>query len=375
MRLLIRLLFVVMLALAGTAPVLAQDSAPASATSQTEATPRISPRQLLVPPKNSDGTLRTTPFIEDPVRWMAEKQQSFYGSLSQALRSLRGEGRARASWTLFLISFAYGVFHAAGPGHGKTVISAWLFATENELRRGITVAFLSSIIQALTAILLVTVLLGLVASAGSVARDATGFLESASYLMIAGLGLYLLATALPRARPARHHDHGHGHSHDHHGHSHSHHDHHGDHADCPSCAALNDGNGDDACGCGHAHAPTPYAVAGADWSWPKALSMAFAIGIRPCTGAILVLIMANALGIYWAGVVSTLAMGFGTFLTVSAIAALAVFGKGLATRLAGTNDRLAHWLNRGLRLAAGLLIAGLGLLMFLGSLQSSQTVM
>ncbi len=368
MRLLIHGLLLILLMLVPLAPATAQDAPSPGISARSDRPPAIDPRQLLVPRKNPDGSLQAPPFLSDPVRWMAVKQQNFYGDLSRTLRAIKDEGRGRAGWLLFWISFAYGVFHAAGPGHGKTVISAWLFATENELKRGIMVAFLSAIIQALTAIVTVSVLLLFVKSASTAARDTAGFLESASYLMIAALGLYLLTTAFPRRHTPVGHDHGgtHAHAHEHdHGHDH----------DCPACGALNDGPGEDACGCGHAHAPTPYAVSGQDWSWPRALSMAFAIGIRPCTGAILVLVMANALGIYWAGVASTLAMGVGTFLTVSAIAAVAVFGKGLATRLAGTNGPLAHWLNRGFRVAAGLFIAGLGLLMFLGSLQPSQTVM
>ena len=110
-----------------------------------------------------------------------------------------------------LLSFGYGIFHAAGPGHGKTVISAWLLATENELKRGIVIAFLSSIIQALVAIMLVSILFLVVASASSAARDVAGFLESASYAMIGAMGLYLIWTAL---RPHAQHDH-----HDHHDHA------------------------------------------------------------------------------------------------------------------------------------------------------------
>ena len=101
-----------------------------------------------------------------------------------------------ASWTLVLLSFGYGVFHAAGPGHGKAVISAWLLATENELKRGILISFMSAIIQALTAIVLVSVLFLIVASVGATARNVAGVLESASYALIGVMGLYLIWTAL-----------------------------------------------------------------------------------------------------------------------------------------------------------------------------------
>jgi nickel/cobalt exporter len=319
--------------------------APAMAQTASEPTSeiKIDRKKLLVQPRNADGSVIMVSFWDDPVLWVREKQQEFYGSMSGALRDIRTGSATTAAWTLMALSFGYGIFHAAGPGHGKTVISAWLLATENELKRGIAIAFLSSIIQALVAILLVSVLLLVVASAGSTARDVAGFLESASYAMIGAMGLYLIWTAL---RPNVHHKH---HDHSHHDHDHQHHDHvHDEH-------------------CGHSHVADAKQVRG-QWSLTKAFSLAFAVGIRPCTGAILVLILANALGIYWAGVASTLVMAIGTFITVSVIAAIAVYSKKLAMRLAGRDDKWLGWLGFALRLGGGVAIAGLGGLLFLGSL-------
>lgn len=317
--------------------------APAVAQTANELTSeiKIDKKKLLVQPRNSDGSLIMVSFWDDPVLWVREQQQAFYGSMSGTLRQIKTSSPYAAAWTLMFLSFGYGIFHAAGPGHGKTVISAWLLATENELKRGITIAFLSSIIQALVAILLVSVLLLLVASAGSAARDFAGFLESASYAMIGAMGLYLIWTAL-RPKPHRHH-------HDHKHHDHHHHDH------------VHDEN------CGHAHVAEAKQVRG-QWSLAKAFSLAFAVGIRPCTGAILVLILANALGIYWAGVASTVVMAIGTCLTVSVIAAIAVYSKKLAMRLVSRDDRWLDWLGFTLRLGGGLAIAGLGGLLFWGSL-------
>jgi ABC-type nickel/cobalt efflux system permease component RcnA len=333
MQLLRNLLMIFMLAGVFIAPAMAQTA------SEPTSEIKIDKKKLLVQPRNADGTLVMVSFWEDPVLWVREKQQAFYGSMSGALRQIKTSSPLAAAWTLMFLSFGYGIFHAAGPGHGKTVISAWLLATENELKRGILIAFLSSIIQAVVAILLVSVLLLVVASAGSTARDVAGFLESASYAMIGAMGLYLIWTAV---RPKAHHDH----------HEHQHHDHvHDEH-------------------CGHAHVAEAKQVRG-QWSLTKAFSLAFAVGIRPCTGAILVLILANALGIYWAGVTSTLVMAIGTFLTVSVIAAIAVYSKKLAMRLAARDDK---WLSRlafTLRLGGGLAIAGLGGLLFLGSLGST----
>jgi nickel/cobalt transporter (NicO) family protein len=348
MKLLRALLAVFILAGLFMAPVLAQT------TTTPPPVVKIDRKKLLVQPRNADGSMIIVSFWEDPVLWVRDKQQEFYGAMSGALRAVRTDQPLAAAGTLMLLSFAYGIFHAAGPGHGKTVISAWLLATENELKRGIFIAFLSSIIQSIVAISLVSVLLLVVESAGSTAKDMAGFLESASYAMIAAMGLYLIWTAI---RPYTEHKptaqgHGHhGHGHDHHDHDHHQaHDHH-----------VHDEH------CGHTHVADAKQVQG-EWSLTKAFSLAFAVGIRPCTGAILVLILANALGIYWAGVASTLVMAIGTFLTVSTIATIAVYSKKLAMRLAARDDKWVGTLAFVLRVGGGVAIACLGGLLFLGSL-------
>ncbi len=288
------LLAVLFLALLPGASVHAQSSD--SAVEETAPPVKIDRRKLLVQPRNADGSIAQASFFEDPVLWMRDKQQAFYGKMSSTLRSLRGSAAREAAWTLMLLSFGYGVFHAAGPGHGKAVISAWLLATENDLRRGVLISFMSAIIQALTAIVLVSVLFLFVASVAPAARDMAGFLESASYGLIALLGLYLVWTAVRALLPKR------------------------TIFAAPAPAAVagtpvqaiqlhrfetfeplkNNSpapehvHGPD-CGCGHEHLPAAAALRG-DWSLAKAFSLSFAVGIRPCTGAILVLIAAYGLG-------------------------------------------------------------------------------
>lgn len=332
-------------------------------------------RKLLVQPRNKDGSIQQVSFWQDPVLWAREKQQAFYGKLSATLRQMKGSSPMAATWTLVLLSFGYGVFHAAGPGHGKAVISAWLLATENELRRGVLISFLSALIQALTAILLIGILFLVVASVGSTARNVAGVLESASYGLIALLGGYLVWSAAGMLRPVR-----------------------AKPAAVPAFAgaatttrqsiSLSDFAGFEPkqnhavadhvhgpdCGCGHAHLPAAKDLRG-DWSFAKAFSIAFAVGIRPCTGALLVLVFANGLGLYWAGILSTFAMAVGTFITVSVIAAVAVYSKKLAARMMRGQSRLLDWFGIGLRFAAGLAIAFLGTILFLGSLGSTNAMM
>ena len=117
MQLLRHLLLVFLLAGVFAAPAMAQTAGqPASEI-------RIDKKKLLVQPRNADGSPIMVPFREDPVLWVREKQQAYYGSMAGSLRQIRTESPYAAAWTLMLLSFGYGVFHAAGPGHGKTVIS------------------------------------------------------------------------------------------------------------------------------------------------------------------------------------------------------------------------------------------------------------
>jgi len=335
--------------------------------SQTEQQQKIDPRKLLVQPRNEDGSIKEVSFFDDPVLWLQQKQRSYYGSMQQSIKAMNSTSPLAATLALMGLSFGYGIFHAAGPGHGKAVISAWLLATENELKRGIAIAFMSALVQALTAIAIVSgvlflAYLVLVANPGSTSRYLAGVLESTSYALIAGMGLYLIWTAF---RPHSHgeaqaDDHHHDHHHDRHHHEHEHHHH--------------DHGHDETCGCGHAHVPTAAQVKGA-WSWRQAFSMAFAIGIRPCSGALIVLFFAYPIGLYWAGVASTLVMAFGTAITVPVIAAIAVYSKHFALRWAKKDDvwmaRLGFWL----RLCGGLVIVALGGLLFWASLGTVNTMM
>jgi nickel/cobalt transporter (NicO) family protein len=320
----------------------------AQETTPTTPTVQIDKRKLLVPPRNADGTIIVTPFLQEPMRWALDQQQNFYSALRGAIKGLASLSPWSAAWSLISLSFLYGVFHAAGPGHGKAVISAWVLATENELRRGLVIAAMSAFFQALTAIVIVSSLLLFVDSASRMVRDVAGFLESASYLMIAGMGALLLWSTL-RVKPkavaveppqfeivnVHHHHHVHA--------------------------------AGETCDCGHAHAPAVSELK-EPLSWWRAVTLAFAVGLRPCTGALLVLIFSYAAGLFWAGVLSTLAMGLGVFVTTAVMATLAVYGKALALRFAGLDNRALGFAVKGLRVVCGLGILCLGSVLFWASL-------
>ncbi|WP_029076792.1 nickel/cobalt transporter [Kaistia adipata] len=285
-------------------------------------------------------------------QWIARQQSMFYRDLTTALGDLTQSGHA--ALILVALSFAYGVFHAAGPGHGKAVIATYLLATGEKLKRGIAISFASAFVQALTAIVVVsigTLILNVTAMTMTRATDA---LEIASYALITLCGLWLLWTRL--SGRGHHHEHGAAHAHDHHDHGHDHHHH--DH-----------GHGL-VCDCGHSHAPDPAAL-DKPLTLARAWTAILAVGVRPCSGAVIVLVFAISQKLYWAGILSVLVMALGTGLTVSALAALAVKAKDLALRFSGGESRTQLRVVNALQIVAASGILVFGLLMLGGAMAAA----
>lgn len=297
------------------------------------------------------------------IGWLLAKQSEFYRQMSSTIRAAKSDGSA--VWTLLFISFAYGIFHAAGPGHGKAVIASYLVANRETARRGIALSFASALMQSLVAILIVGISAWILNATAKTMCKAEGAIEIASYGLIALFGLRLVwvkggtfIRALQATQPVPaiaglphdHHDHGHhhhdAHNHDH-GHAHRHHAH--DH--------VHDEH------CGHSHGPTPSELAGPG-GWRRGFAAILTVGIRPCSGAILVLVFALAQGLFWAGIAATFLMGLGTAITVAAIAITAVFAKDIAGRLSAGREGGGALFMRGIEFgAAGLvLLFGAGLL-------------
>jgi nickel/cobalt transporter (NicO) family protein len=304
------------------------------------------------------------PQIGGIVGWILTKQSEFYREISATIRAAKSDGSA--VWTLLAISFAYGIFHAAGPGHGKAVISSYLVANQETARRGIVLSFASALMQALVAVVIVAIFAWLLNATASTMCNAEKVIEIASYALIAAFGARLVWTkgggfirALQVERPApvlaavahHHHDHSRDHDHHHHDeHDHGQNHHHGhDH--------VHDEH------CGHSHGPTPSELAGPG-GWRRGLGAIFAVGLRPCSGAILVLVFALAQGLFWAGIAATFVMGLGTAITVATIAVIAVSAKDVARRLSSASEGSGVLIMRGIEFgAAGLvLLFGAGLL-------------
>ena len=295
--------------------------------------------------------------------WILAKQAEFYRMLSGLIRAAKADGSA--AYTLLGISFLYGVFHAAGPGHGKAVISSYLVANNETWRRGIVLSFASAILQALSAIAIVGVVAALLGATAKAMGNTVRVIEIVSYALILLIGLRLLwvkGSAFLRALRLKEGPHAHDRTHDHtHEHGHGHHHHHDHHHD----------HGHDASAWSHGHAPEPSELAGAHWL-RRGLTAIVAVGLRPCSGAIIVLVFALAQGLFWIGVASTFVMGLGTAITVAAIATLAVAARELAGRLAKAKPGFGVIMLRGLETAAALVIVLFGAALLTGYLASER---
>jgi nickel/cobalt exporter len=397
------------------------------------------------------------PAADGIVGWILAEQARFYRSLSGLVRSAKQDGSA--VWSLLGVSFLYGIFHAAGPGHGKAVISSYMIANAETWKRGVVLSFASALLQAIVAVAVVAIAAIALNATAKTMNEAVRWIEVVSYALIALVGARLVwvkgrgfLDALRELRPEAHgaaspalvpglalagvpagvvetrepalagmvhaghahadHGHaGHAHAHDHHRHDHAHdhqgHDHHdhphgegGQTCDCGhdhhdhghtrpavAAAACHDAvmagpvhahdhhahdhvHGPD-CGC--AHGPDPKDLAGPG-GWSRGLAAIVAVGLRPCSGAILVLVFALAQGLFWAGVGATFAMGLGTAITVAVIATIAVGARSLAARLAEHRAGRGVVLVRGLEAVAACVVLVFGVALLAGYMVTERMI-
>ena len=331
-------------------------SAPATALEAAEAMAEVRPAMPFGgPPQEPGFTLPNTGFLG----WLRQTQEDFYRLLTAALGSLQQDGNA--FWILGGLSFLYGVFHAAGPGHGKVVIGSYMLANEGQLRRGIGLSFAAALTQSLVAIVFVGTAAGVLGLSSAVMNNAVGWIEKAAYGMVMLLGLWLVLRKLfglghkhdhgsPSARDGHHHAHGStGHADDsHRAAAHRHHDH-------------------EAADAGHSH---HHVVAPADTGgdWREQLGVVLGVGLRPCSGALVVLVFALSQGVLLAGIAAVVLMGLGTALTVATLAVLAVSAKGLARRWLSADDGFGNTVVWWVELAGAFTVLAFGAALLLASL-------
>ncbi|HTJ57418.1 MAG TPA: DUF1007 family protein [Devosiaceae bacterium] len=373
---------------------------------------------------NAMGSVKPIPFGGPPrelaiflpdtplVLWIIDEQKQFYQLLTNAMTKLKTDNAA--FWFLGTVSFLYGIFHAAGPGHGKVVISSYVLANERQYRQGMMLSFTSAMLASAVAVVFILFAAVVLNLTGEAMGNFANWAGIGSYLMVALLGLWLMIRHIlglghdhhhgrveveddrhDRELARRHlfadsdeqdHDHQHGggyqansqgsvlarafetssrlapsrgegaqagaHAapdHDHHRHEHSAHDHHGhDHAHHDHAA--------------HSHvAVTPDQIR--TGSWRESLGVVLSIGLRPCSGALVVMVFALSQGVIWAGIASVFLMGVGTALTVAVLATVAVMAKGLARRWSRRESRLTIFVAWWAQLVAAFMVFAFGIIL------------
>lgn len=236
-------------------------------------------------------------------------QKAFHQQISASLTHLAAQ--QQAGIMLALISFLYGIFHAVGPGHGKFILTGYLSLERTKLKQAVKISLYSAILQGIVAVLLVSIIIGVFAFSRSYFNLTVQWFERASFLFMLFLGCYWLwqtqkqrgkikirrlspLQKVQKFQPL---------------------------AKQPTKATQ--------CSCGHQHLPTSAQMEEAKPQWLLILS----IGIRPCSGAILVLFLSHTLNLFAWGILSALVMALGTGITLNLFACIVLFARQRAIKL------------------------------------------
>lgn len=280
--------------------------------------------------------------MAESIIWQRGVNRELSGLLQQV-----AQNPARAGFSLLAFSFLYGVLHALGPGHGKIVIATWLATHPSRLKRSLGLTLASSLLQGLVAIALVIVVLTVLALPARQLHMSSYWLEKGSYLLVGLLGVMLCWRAVKRLRELWR---------------------------KPVFKTFTPHAVHSAtCGCGHQHLPSQHQLARAD-DWRARLMVVLSMGMRPCSGAIMVLLFSKVIGVFGWGMAAAMAMAAGTSLTISAIALFVHSFRQLAVRLGGKSTpplwRQTGWAT--LALAGGVALVAAALVMWMSAQPAGQ---
>ncbi|WP_038908751.1 nickel/cobalt transporter [Dickeya oryzae] len=288
-----------------------------------------------------------------------EWQRSLHQQMSDLMEQVHARPQ-QAGWTLVMFSLVYGVLHAIGPGHGKVVIATYLATHPSRLKSSLQLTLAAALLQGLVAIILVTVVLAVLQLSSRTLHISSFWMEKLSFVLVTGLGGWLCLRALrrlltvlfPQSKPRIH-------------------------ALTPLNAPVpgrrltppaTRHQHDAHCGCDHQHVPSADTLNHSD-GWRTRLMVVLAMGMRPCSGAILVLLFAKVLDVFVWGVISALTMALGTALTVSLLGVTVLFCRRQLERLSrdGTPSRWQPFLWSALSLAGGMMLTFAGIVLYLTS--------
>ncbi|QDY70593.1 nickel/cobalt transporter [Qingshengfaniella alkalisoli] len=261
--------------------------------------------------------------------WAAGVQREIQNAMAGSLRAIR-TGDKNALLALCSLTFGYGFVHAIGPGHGKFLLGTAAVSSRATIRRMSVLTLASSLAQSLTAVVIVWVGTSVITLTSASLIDTTeDFLVPASYGAIGLIGGILALRGAKKTWIALSHPE-------------------------PTLEVCQD-HGSAACGCGHSHGPSPDDVERLN-GWKETIALVASIAIRPCTGALFLLVIAWRLEILPAGIIATFTMGLGTAAFNLLVAGSGVGGRTLLSSLSERSfgDRI---LFPAVQMSAGVLLA------------------
>jgi nickel/cobalt transporter (NicO) family protein len=261
--------------------------------------------------------------ISDIFGFIQDGQRLFHETIVNDLQQIKATGSFLTSLGLICVGFLYGALHAVGPGHGKVIVSSYMLANENSLKRGLIIVVFSALLQACIAVILVISFFYIFNLARSEAEHATAMLEMASYLLVGMIGVGLIVRGMKEfwsLKKSKTHQ------------EQAHHE----------C-------------CHHSHIPDSKKIEMKQGAGAFVI-MVLSIGLRPCTGAILLLFFSCIVGAVWSGIIATFAMSIGTALTTGLLAVLTVKSRDVALHFLKTSEKGMVLAQASLSLLGGLIV-------------------
>lgn len=264
------------------------------------------------------------------LQWCLAAQITLHRYLVMYLLQLNNHQYSGGLW-LLTGAFFYGVLHAIGPGHGKFIVATYLSTTKESQTAARVIPFIGSLMQGVSAILFVFILaVGFNLASGSLS-ESRWYVEKISAVLIGGFGAYLAWHAAKSIKPRK--------------------------LTIRTLSALHQHGA--ACGCGHHGVGRE-----SQGDWKTRLGVILAIGARPCSGAIMILLFSNALGIVTWGIAAVMTMAFGTALSIVGLSLAVRYARNrTATFFAG--EAQFGWLVPVLKMAGGIALMLFALVLFL----------
>jgi nickel/cobalt transporter (NicO) family protein len=263
--------------------------------------------------------------ISDIIQFIQQGQHFFRETIIGELQNINLQSSLFSGFNLVCAAFVYGILHAVGPGHGKVIVSSYVLASNHNVSRGLMMVMLSSLMQAIVAIIVVISFYYILNLARAQAEYATNILEIISYTIVSIIGFNLVWRGIKEFLKYANHRANH------------HHD------------------GNNKC-CAHSHFPHSQAHSSLKLSSFDFISIIFSIGIRPCSGAVLVLFLACMLGLVLPGIMAVMAMALGTAITTSLLVIITANSKSALLNKFDAADRQIHIVHGAMNLCGGILV-------------------